>query len=52
MIHTAIDTFDRIYDNIQQTSALIDQMVDKINQVDEVATQRGGNFGGAGGKLR
>ena len=38
LIHTAIDTFDRIYDNIQQTSALIDQMVDKINQVDEVAT--------------
>ena len=29
---------DRIYDNIQQTSALIDQMVDKINKVDEEAT--------------
>lgn len=38
LIHTAIETFEKIFVNIQQTSDLIGQMVDKINQVDEVAT--------------
>lgn len=37
LIHTAIDTFDTIYDNIQQTSVLITQMVDNINRINEVA---------------
>lgn len=38
LIHTAVDTFDTIFKNIQDTSALIGNVVDKINQVDQVAT--------------
>ena len=38
LIHTAVDTFDPIFKNIQETSALIGNVVDKINQVDQVAT--------------
>ncbi len=38
LIHTAIDTFEKIFVNIQETSELIDNMVGKINEVDEVAT--------------
>lgn len=38
LIHTAVDTFDTIFKNIQETSALIGNVVDKINQVDQVAT--------------
>ena len=38
LIHTAVDTFDTIFKNIQETSALIGNVVDKINQVDPVAT--------------
>lgn len=37
LIHTAIETFDTIYDNIQQTSTLITQTVDNINVINEVA---------------
>lgn len=37
MIHTAIDTFEKIFVNIQETSEMIGHMVSKINQVDEVA---------------
>ena len=35
LIHTAVDTFDTIFKNIQETSALIGNVVDKINQVDQ-----------------
>ena len=38
LIHTAVDTFDTIFKNIQETSALIGNVVDKINQIDQVAT--------------
>lgn len=38
LIHTAVYTFDTIFKNIQETSALIGNVVDKINQVDQVAT--------------
>ena len=38
LIHTAVDTFDTIFKNIQDTSALIGGVADKINQVDQVAT--------------
>lgn len=38
LIHTAVDTFQLIFRNIQDTSGLIDEMVNKINQVDQVAT--------------
>ena len=38
LIHTAVDTFDTIFKNIQETSTLIGNVVDKINQVDQVAT--------------
>ena len=38
LIHTAVDTFDIIFNNIQDTGTLIDGMVDKINEVDAVAT--------------
>ena len=41
LIHTAVDTFDTIFKNIQETSALIGNVVDKINQVDQVATNVG-----------
>ncbi len=38
LIHSAIGTFESIYANIEETSELIEHMIDKINQVDEVAT--------------
>lgn len=38
LIHTAVDTFDQIFQNIQETSHLIGGVVEKINQVDQVAT--------------
>lgn len=38
LIHTAVDTFDVIFKNIQDTGALISEMAGKINEVDEVAT--------------
>ena len=38
LIHTAVDTFDQIFQNIQETSHLIEGVVVKINQVDQVAT--------------
>lgn len=38
LIHTAVDTFDIIFQNVQDTSRLIEGVVDKINQVDQVAT--------------
>lgn len=38
LIHTAIETFEKIFGNIRETSDLIERMVEKINQVDEVAT--------------
>lgn len=38
LIHTAVDTFDQIFQNIQETSHLIEDVVEKINQVDQVAT--------------
>lgn len=38
LIHTAVDTFDQIFQNIQETSHLIKGVVEKINQVDQVAT--------------
>lgn len=38
LIHTAVDTFDQIFQNIQETSHLIEGVVEKINRVDQVAT--------------
>lgn len=38
LIHTAVDTFDQIFQNIQETSHLIEGVVEQINQVDQVAT--------------
>ncbi|MBU5478466.1 methyl-accepting chemotaxis protein [Eubacterium sp. MSJ-13] len=38
LIHTAVDTFDMIFKNIQDTGSLINEMVEKINEVDAVAT--------------
>lgn len=38
LIHTAVDTFDTIFGNIGDTSALIGNVVEKINEVDQVAT--------------
>ena len=38
LIHTAVDTFDQIFQNIQETSHLIEGVVEKINQVDQMAT--------------
>ena len=38
LIHTAVDTFDQIFQNIQETSHLIEGLLEKINQVDQVAT--------------
>ena len=38
LIHIAVDTFDQIFQNIQETSHLIKGVVEKINQVDQVAT--------------
>lgn len=38
MIGTALGTFDEIFEDIHTTGELIGQMMDKIGQVDEVAT--------------
>lgn len=38
LIHIAVDTFDQIFQDIQETSHLIEGVVEKINQVDQVAT--------------
>lgn len=38
LIHIAVDIFDQIFQNIQETSHLIEGVVEKINQVDQVAT--------------
>ncbi len=38
LIHKAVDTFNTIFNNIQDTNTLIKNVVVKINQVDEVAT--------------
>ena len=38
LIHIAVDTFDQIFQNIQETSHLIEGVVEKVNQVDQVAT--------------
>lgn len=38
LIDTAVDAFDIIFKNIQETSALIEAVVDKINEVDQVAS--------------
>ena len=38
LIHIAVDSFDQIFQNIQETSHLIEGVVEKINQVDQVAT--------------
>lgn len=38
LIHTAVDTFDTIFNNIQDTGSLIGEMLEKINEVDAVAT--------------
>ncbi len=38
MIDTALQTFDEIFNDIQATGTLIDQMMKKVGEVDEVAT--------------
>ena len=38
LIHTAVDTFNTIYNNINDTNSLMANVVEKIGQVDEVAT--------------
>ena len=38
LIHTAVDTFDQIFQNIQETSHLIEGVVEKINKGEQVAT--------------
>ena len=38
LIDTALDTFQKIYGNINETNALINDVMDKITQVDDVAT--------------
>lgn len=38
LIQTAVNTFDSIFDNIHSTSGMITQMMNKIEEVDEVAT--------------
>ena len=38
LIHTAIDTFNTIFNNIKATNELVANVVDKIGRVDEVAT--------------
>ena len=38
LIQTAVDTFDTIFKNIQDTNHLINNVVDEINKVDEVAS--------------
>lgn len=38
MIHAAVDTFHTIFSNIQDTNELMKNVVSKIGEVDEVAT--------------
>lgn len=38
LIHTAVDTFNTIFNNIKATNQLMANVVEKIGQVDEVAT--------------
>lgn len=38
LINTAVETFNAIFDNIQQTNSLIKDMIDKVGKVDDVAT--------------
>ena len=38
LIHTAVDTFNTIFNNIKATNELMANVVEKIGQVDEVAT--------------
>ncbi len=38
LIHVAVGTFDRIYNNIQTSNGLIEAMLDDIQKVDDVAT--------------
>ena len=38
LIDTALDTFQKIYGNINETNELINDVMDKITQVDDVAT--------------
>ena len=38
LIHMAVDTFDQIYKNIEQSNELIGQMIDNVQKVDDVAS--------------
>lgn len=38
LIETAVDTFDKIYDNIQTSNTLIKDMINDVEKVDDVAT--------------
>ncbi len=38
LIHVAVGTFDKIYNNIQTSNGLIENMLDDIQKVDDVAT--------------
>ena len=38
LIETAVDTFDKIYDNIQESNDLISEMITGVEKVDDVAT--------------
>ncbi|MCR5772996.1 MAG: methyl-accepting chemotaxis protein [Butyrivibrio sp.] len=38
LIQTAVDTFDKIYDNIQTSNNLIREMITDVEKVDDVAT--------------
>ncbi len=38
LIYTAMETFDIIYKNIEETNELITHMINKVGEVDEVAT--------------
>lgn len=38
LIYTAVETFDLIYKNIEDTNEMIAHMIDKVGEVDDVAT--------------
>ena len=38
LIETAVDTFDKIYDNIQESNDIISEMITGVEKVDDVAT--------------
>lgn len=38
LIYTALETFDMIYKNIEETNEMITHMINKVGEVDEVAT--------------